>query len=160
MDDNNIDATQEEESCAKPCFSYFFVFLVIVAIIITIVFVINKDSTDSPTLGINKDNTDRPTLLTRKATLNDISISSDESNIISIELIVVPKYDIDNLEITINYYNDSKTLLKTQTKDFGDVKKGGRYTEQIYITDFSISQIFELEYCRYTVTGGTVSYFS
>jgi len=84
-------------------------------------------------------------------------ISSDESNLISIEIIVTPKHDIDNLEITINYYSDSNKLLKTVTKDFGDVKKGEKYAQQVYITDFSMSQVFQLSYCKYSVTGGTVS---
>ena len=42
-------------------------------------------------------------------------------------------------------------------KDFGDVKKGEKYAQQVYITDFSMSQVFQLSYCKYSVTGGTVS---
>lgn len=109
---------------------------------------------------INKDNNDTPTLITRKATINDINIQKDESNLVSIEMIIVPKRDIEDLEITVNYFSSSNKLLKTVTENFGDVKKNGRYTKQVYITDFSVSQIFQLSYCEYKVTGGRVSYFA
>lgn len=109
---------------------------------------------------INKDNNDTPTLTTRKATINDVNIQSDESNLVSIEMIIVPKHDIKDLEITVNYFSSSNKLLKTITENFGDVKKNGRYTKQVYITDFSVSQIFQLSYCEFKVTGGRVSYFA
>ena len=149
MEQNNSNTPPQEESCGKSCLVTVVVFILILAVFAWAI-----------QFALNQNNTDVPTLTTRKATINDISISSNESNLISIEITVVPKYDIDNLEITINYYSDSKKLLKTVTKNLGDVKKGGNYTEQIYITDFSISQIFQLDYCKYSVTGGTVSYFS
>ena len=106
-----------------------------------------------------RNNSDIPTLLTRKATMADVSIAFDDSNIISIEVVVEPKCDIEDFEITINYYTGNDVLLKTTTKNFGDIKKEGRYTEQIYLTDFSLSQIMLVEYCQYTVTGGLVSHF-
>lgn len=149
MENNNSTPETNEECCAgKSCLVTLIVLFLIIACVAWVI-----------QMGTNTNNTDTPTLTSRKATINDISISSDESNLISIELIVIPKHDIDNLEITINYYNGSKQLLKTTTKNFGNVKEGGRYTQQVYITDFSLSQIFELKYCNYTITGGTVSYF-
>lgn len=75
-------------------------------------------------------------------------------------MIIIPKHDINDLEITVNYFSSSNKLLKTITENFGDIKKNGRYTRQVYITDFSISQIFQLSYCEYKVTGGRVSYFA
>ena len=146
----NDNSTEKNEECCsgKSCLATFIFLFLVIAFIAWIV-----------QMATNTNNTDTPTLTSRKATINDISISSNEGNIISIELIVIPKCDINDLEITINYYNDSKKLLKTTTKNFGDVKEGGRYTEQVYITDFSLSQIFNLDYCTYTVTGGTISYF-
>ena len=149
MEENNTDTLPDKGSCGKSCLVSLVVFVLIVAIFVWAI-----------QCAINKDNNDTPTLTTRKATTNDINIRSDESNLISIEIIVTPKHDIDNLEITVNYYSDTNKLLKTVTKNLGDVKKDGKYTAQVYITDFSVSQIFQLSYCKYTVTGGTVSYFS
>ena len=145
MEQNNSNTSPQEKSCLVTVV----VFILIIAVFAWAI-----------QFFLNQNNTDVPTLITRKATINDISISSNESNLISIEITVVPKYDIDNLEITINYYSDSNKLLKSVTKNWGDVKKGGNYTQQIYITDFSVAQIFQLDYCKYSVTGGTVSYFS
>ena len=149
MKQNNSNTPPQEESCGKSCLVTVVIFILIIAVF---------------AWGIqfltNKDNTDTPTFTTRKATTNDINISINDSNLISIEIIVTPKHDIDNLEITINYDSDSNKLLKSVTKDFGDVKKGAKYTQQVYITDFSMSQIFQLSYCRHSVTGGIVSYFS
>ena len=147
--EQNQNNQPQKESCGKSCLVTIVVFILIIAVFAWAI-----------QLATNKDNTDTPTLTTRKATTNDIIISSNDSNLISIEIVVTPKHDIDNLEITINYYNDSNNLLKTVTRNFGDVKKDGKYTQQVYITDFSMSQIFQLSYCKYSVTGGTVSYFS
>lgn len=145
---NNTD-TEERSSCGKSCLVSVIVILLIVACIAWVIQAVT-----------NTNNTDTPTLLSRKATTNDLYIETNERNLTSIEIVVKPKYDIDNLEITIYYYNNSDQLLTSTTKRFGDVKKDGRYTEQVYLTDFSISQIFTIEYCQYAVTGGTVSYFS
>lgn len=149
MEENNTDTQQEKGSCGKSCLVSLLVVVLIIAVFAWAI-----------QFAINKGNNDTPTLTTRKATNSDINISSDESNLISIEIIVMPKHDIDNLEITVNYYSETNKLLKTVTKNLGDVKKDGKYTAQVYITDFSVSQIFQLSYCKYTVTGGTVSYFS
>lgn len=142
------EAQEKNGGCGKSCLVWLIVFILIVACVVWGIQVV-----------ANKDNTDAPTLTTRKATTNDISIQSNDSNLISIEIVVTPKHDIDNLEITVSYYNKSNALLKTVTQYFGDVKEGGKYTKQVYITDFSLSQLFELDHCKYTVTGGTISYF-
>ncbi len=149
MDQNSTNLPQNQQGCGKSCLFTLVIFVLIIAV-----------SAWAIQFIINKDNTDTPTLTTRKASTNDISINSNDSNLISIEIIVTPKHDIENLEITVDYYSGTNQLLKTVTIDFGDVKEGGKYTEQIYITDFSMSQIMQLDYCKYSVTGGTVSYFS
>lgn len=150
MEQNNLNSPQKEEnsSSGKSCLVSLIIFILIIALIVWVI-----------QLTTNQDNRDIPSLTTRKATTNDIDIDSNESNLISIEIVVTPKHDIDNLEITVYYYSETNKLLKTVTKDFGNVKEGGKYTQHVYITDFSLSQIFKLHHCKFTVTGGTVSYF-
>lgn len=152
-EENNSNISQQnKDEDSKKSHNIFISLIVCILVIAVVSWVIQ--------LSTNKDNSDTPTLITRKATINDITINSNENNIISIEMTITPKYDIDDLEITVNYYNSSNVLLKTITKNIGNVKKDGKYTEQVYITDFSLSQILELSYCKYKVTGGTVSYFA
>lgn len=143
---------QNKDGVSKSGRSRFTSLIVIILIIVSVVFIVQKVT--------NKDNSSNPTLTTRKASINDINIQSNENNLISLELEITPKYDIDDLEITIDYYSSSKTLLKTITKYIGNVKENGKYTEQVYITDFSVSQVLELSYCKYRVTRGRVSYFA
>lgn len=149
---NEKNSNQSKDDNSKKSHNIFIPLIVCILVIAVVAWIFQSST--------NKDNTDTPTLTTRKATINDISITSNENNIISIEMTITPKYDIDNLEITVNYYSSSNNLLKTISKNIGDVKKDGKYTEQVYITDFSFSQIMELSYCKYKVTGGTVSYFA
>ena len=86
MEHNNSNTSPQEKSCGKSCLVTVVVFILIIAVFAWAI-----------QFFLNQNNTDVPTLITRKATINDISISSNESNLISIEITVVPKYDIDNL---------------------------------------------------------------
>lgn len=109
--------------------------------------------------SVNTDNTDIPSLLSRKASMQDIYIDCHLDSLAAVALTVKPEHDIENLEITIYFYDKNRQPLTSITKHFGDVKENGRYEEYLYITDFPISQIFKIEYIESAVTGGTVSYF-
>lgn len=108
-----------------------------------------------------KANTDgNPVLLNRAATLNDFTLTeSVESSIINLKesYILVPKVDIKNLEITFRYYNESDEIIVTKTKSVGNVKKSSEYTVSI---EHSFSELMKIDYLKYSVSGGTVSYFS
>ena len=98
-----------------------------------------------------------PSLFSRKATVDDIYLDINDNDIVSIQIVVIPEHDINDLEITVYYYSESNKLLKTNVVNFGDVSKNVQYTKNVSITNFTLSQIFEIRYCRYKVTDGTIS---
>lgn len=143
----------------KSCLVSFLIFFLILGSIFLIVrLIVNNTNNNRGNEGTSY-NSSSPTLTSRKATTNDIHIESDDSNLVSIELLLTPKKDIDDLEITVEYYDKNKTLLKTKVVYYGDVKEGATYSKSISISNFSLSEFFKLSYARYLVTGGTVSYF-
>lgn len=109
----------------------------------------------------NPDNKDGASKLTsRSARYSDVTITQSDEFTLTNKYKLVPHTDIDNLEITIHFSDSSQKLVKTKTKYIGNVVKNGEYTFSFSYSDFSIQEIWKIEYWRYEVTGGTVQYFS
>ena len=132
----------------------FLIILIIGGAVFAVKCVMNKVTDD----GINTDG--NPVLLNRAATTNDFTLNQDvEATILNLKdsYILVPNVDIKNLSITFKYYDSSQKLLSTVTKDVGTVTKSSQYTVSV---EHSLSEIFQINSYTYTVSGGTVSYFS
>ena len=113
----------------------------------------NKDESTPPKEGILQ-------IIKRDATNKDIEISdSIDLSSLSIALTIHPNCDIDDLEITLNYYDKNGVFLKSQTEKIGDVEKGKKETINISITDFSLTEILKIYKTQIGVTGGSVSIF-
>ncbi len=95
----------------------------------------------------------------RDATEKDINLSqSIEASIATLQdaYVLIPLYDIDDLELTFTYYDKSEKILSRVTKNLGDVWKDRTY----YITiEHSLSEFFQMEKYSYRVTNGTISLF-
>lgn len=99
-------------------------------------------------------------LLHRAARTSDIAFSDEYDFPISVNFIIRPYYDIDDLEITINYIDTKGNTFKTEKKVIGSVLKGHEYKFQVKLTDFTFLEMFKLDSCTYYVSGGYVSYFA
>ena len=99
-------------------------------------------------------------IIKRDARNSDIEIS-DEIDLasLSVSLVIDPSCDIDDLELTLRYYDKNGSLLKTQVERIGDVKKGKKETLRISITEFSLTELFKVDTTEIGVTGGSVSVF-
>lgn len=132
-----------------------FLFIIIVGSIVFIAkCAVNKASDGE----INTDG--NPVLLNRAATLNDITLTeSVEATITNLKesYILIPNVDIKNLELTFKYYDSSNNLLSTKTKNIGTVSKGSQYTVSI---EHTFTELLTISSVSYSVSGGTVSYFS
>lgn len=95
-----------------------------------------------------------PILFSRAAKNKDFTLTENFSLNKSFKL--VPKVDIDDLEITFKYFDSENKVISQNTKYVGDVKKSAEYTVtlDIYIID---SEFYKTP--DYYVSGGTVSYF-
>lgn len=76
---------------------------------------------------------------------------------LSINYKITPKKDITNLEITFKYLNSNKKVLTTKIKQIGNVKEGTQYTVNVSLSEFSLTEIFNINYVEAEVTRGTVS---
>lgn len=135
-----------------------------ISIFVIISFILIPLSANKPEITITgnyqgNNNTHSPQLFSRKATVNDLEIESQYKFPVSIDIVLRPYADINNLQLTITHYDKNGKLLETQIKTIGNVLEGGEYTTQLDITDFSLSTIWSIEKTSYQVTQGTVSYF-
>ena len=98
-------------------------------------------------------------LFKRAATKADVTIESNSSGLLGYKIVLVPKVDIDDLEVTLKFYTEDRELIKSIPLRFGNVKEGEQYQQEFGATDFTFSELFVLSYFTYEVTGGTVSYW-
>ncbi len=111
----------------------------------------------------NEINTDgNPLLLNRSATTNDFTLVTDiEATItnLTISYILIPKYDIKNLEISFTFYNKSNKIIATKKKYISKVNQNTQYDISLPLTlsEFTNWNGYEP---NYYVSGGTVSYFA
>ncbi len=147
----------------------FFGILVIAIVVIGAVLIFNysnqsqnntsqNSSENSTTIGPNQ--SDTPSLFHRNATVNDIEIEISQEFSFSNNYTVTPKVDIADLELTFMFYDENSELLCTKVKQVGNVSEGITYTVSISLSEFSISQLWNMDRVRYTVSGGSVSYFA
>lgn len=128
-------------------------FIIIIAIIGLIIFGI----TTTINHFSNPTNNDGNNLTNRSANNSDIQLKNGDF----LNFKITPKNDITNLEITFQFLDNSKNLITTKTKNIGNVKKDIEYSISFNLSDFSFTETLKLTsyYTKYTVTGGTVSYF-
>lgn len=151
--------TTEKGGCSDGCLITSLVFfLTLIALVVAFgigIFHYTSDGNDGSNSsgGIAQ-------IIKRDARNSDIEISNSlDIPSLSISLTIHPNCDIDNLEITLNYYDKNGTFLKTQVEKIGNVKEGKEETINISITDFSFTEIFKIYETEVGVTGGSVSIF-
>lgn len=95
--------------------------------------------------------------MAREATNADVTFRGNWDGLTSYKLILVPEHDIDDLIVTVRFYNEDRELIKTMHIPFGNVKEGVQYQHNLGVGDFSLPELLDLSYCRFEVTGGTIS---
>ncbi len=135
----------------------FFKFIIAVLIICICLLGVVKavDCAENPD---NNDGITKP--LSRSARLSDIKLENNvEATIMNLKdsYFLVPYHDIDDLQITFTYADDSGNILSRVTKDVGTVIKNSSYTITV---EHTLSEMLAIRKYTYSVTGGTVSYFA
>ena len=139
--------------------------LLIIGMIIFVVVLLNNigknnekmATSGGTTVSIGGNNDGATKLLSRSARDSDITYRIETE--LSVIIKIVPNTDIKDLQVTIYCSDKNDSLITSKTKSLGNVKEGGEYSVTIGLTEFTISEIFKIEYWRLRVTGGTVSYF-
>ena len=145
----------------------FLIFLVVVVILGACIFGIVKFvqyqqseyDNGQGTIQGNHDGDRR--LFKRSATSNDISVDSDlDLTSFGGKYTVLPRTDIDGLELTINFLDNNRSVLQSVVKSLGNVKEGVQVSFSISLFDLGVSVAWNTKYESVVVTGGTVSYFA
>lgn len=159
---DNHQSTNNGNTANQPrhgCLTFFLVIAIIVGVIFGIIKIIDIYSNrDGEGNVANKDG--NPILLERAARYSDISVTeSTEASLSNLKdtYIVVPRYNIKNLQITFSFYNDSGEKIKQITKDLGNVVANSQYTITVGHT---LSELSNITKYGYSVTGGSVSNLS
>lgn len=141
----------EKKSSCSSCLGKVLLFFAIIALLgfLGINGFMNRANTQ------NKSNTN---ILERKANIKDIEITESYKFPISIKITITPNVDIEDLELRIDFYNSSNEILYTKYVEFGDVKSGSHYEENVSVLDLDIS-VISSEKSSYSVSRGTVKYF-
>ena len=107
----------------------------------------------------NPDNTDgNLSFKSRSANDSDIRIDTSDDISLTVQYILTPKVDIEDLEITFSFMDAEGNVLTRKVKQVGNVQENYDYTISISLSEFSLSEIFTIRLVDYNVTGGTVSY--
>ena len=96
-------------------------------------------------------------IATRDATINDLTIDNSNDFALSMNYSMIPKVDINNLELTFKYKDGNGKTLTTKTKHLGNVTKGIQYKIEISLTEFGFFDLFKISYANISVSKGTVS---
>lgn len=160
QDNLNSKNTKEDNESKKGCLTVLVIFTILIVGILFLTETItlkncnNNNSKDST----YEDNT--PQLFTRNARNNDITITTETNyNNLGIDIIILPKVDIEDLEIKLVHYDKNGNELLTQYKTIGNVKEGVQVKTQVQLLDFSITDMFKVYNTKIEVVEGTVSYF-
>ncbi len=86
----------------------------------------------------------------------DISIELSQEFTLNNEYEVKPNRSIDNLEITFTYYDSQNRVISTKEKTVGNVKSGQTYLVTVSLSEFSLTELLKINYCKAEVTGGKV----
>ena len=131
-------------------------FIITIAIVAAFIFIAIKiiENINNPS---HTDGNKNP--LSRSAQKSDITITQSTNFSLSDTYKLTPNCDISNLQITMQFYNSSHNLVTSKIKTIGNVQQNTEYSFSFSLTEYSFSEILEIKYWNYSVTGGTVSYF-
>lgn len=122
-------------------------------------FIEHKQTENSITSQGNSDGDTK--LLSRSARNSDIKVVSDlDLSSLGAKYTITPQTDISNLSITISFLDSNKKVLTSIEKPLDNVKESVQVSFSISLIDLSLSVAWNTQYESWTVTDGTVSYFS
>ena len=155
-------AVKFDKDSKKGCLTVFIIFMIMIIGLLFFTETISLKNCNGNSTNTNKNdsNYDAPQLFTRDARINDVTITTETNyKNLGIDIIILPKVDIEDLEIKLIHYDKNGKELLTQYKTIGNVKEGVQVKTQVQLLDFSITDMFKVNNTKIEVVEGTVSYF-
>lgn len=100
-------------------------------------------------------NPERNEEYTREVKNNEVIVEM-QSNTLYFEFKVRPQINIDDLQITIAFYDKNNFPVGARTKDLGKVVAGNEYSIQFNSSDFTTKEMFAISKWKYLRARGTV----
>lgn len=157
--DNIIEPIKKDHPCLRWLLAIIIVLGLVVGIICGIGFGISSKNNNQNSGNGGTNNLDNPTLLSRSATNSDIYFKLNNDFSLSINGIITPYEDITNLQLTFIFIDKNGATITTKTKTIGNSTKNIDYTVSFSLSEFTFSQIWNIQKVGVDVTGGSVSYF-
>lgn len=105
-------------------------------------------------------NSSIPSIITNRLANNeDFVVDGNKILSLSPKIVLIPKYNINDLIIEICYYNKNHTLIYSTQKNIGDVKAGVEYDIDFELGDIPIFQLGQIEDGSFEVVHGLVFRF-
>lgn len=151
----------EQKNPNTGCITVFVIIITLLLVggIIFFTIILPKLTSDkSISTSVNTDGAGK--LFSRSANNNDIEFHVNDEFSFSINMLITPKTDIKDLQMTFTFIDENEQPLTTKNYILGNVTKGIPYTVSYKLSDFSFSQMLKIGAVKAKVTGGTVSYFA
>ncbi len=164
-----IETNNNKESGNYGCLTAFIIILTFLIIAFSTIFIApsciesceNKNSKTDSTAKTSDTSTDTNDTSTddymRQAGVNDLKITTRENYPTSIYYIITAERDIYDLEIDLEEYADDGTLTRTVHFYIGDLKQGEKYTMRLNISEYTDSEINNIDIVYVKVVGGKTS---
>lgn len=149
--------TPREHNIASSIGTTFVVFLVCAALVVIMIFTIRACALSDG----NAENSDGISSITRRsANVNDIVVNYEiDIPNLSCKYVIMPQVDINNLRLKIDLCDKDYNNIYTTERYIGNVVKGNQCSFSISLFEVGLNAV-NIEYTKWTVTGGTVSNFA
>ena len=90
----------------------------------------------------------------RPVTNADIKMEVNDDFSLNINITITPNININNLQVTFNFADKDKNIITSKKYTLGNVKSSIPYSITYRLSDFTVSQLSEIYYVTYDVSGG------
>lgn len=152
----NIEKETKESSIGcLPCLLFC---ILSIAIILGCIYFSNQKEDSTKENSVGSAISDITHRAVRQGDL-EIREELDLSNLAA-NIVIHPNCDIQDLEITLEFYDNKGNIVKKKVEKIGNTKESIEIKKQISILDLAASEILKIKSCSVYVTDGKVSVFA
>lgn len=149
--DPNLPQNEKGSSMVKSAIKSILITALVLLSLVAAFFIVGKIIT------MTQREPSEPGLFERDANNGDVEVSVEYPNLLTAEIIIVAKTDIEYLQLEISFKNDNGEDLRQIHKTVGNLDMGERYVITVNYLEFSLSENMNIRYVTVSVEGGSVS---
>ncbi|MBQ9728887.1 MAG: hypothetical protein IJV85_04755 [Clostridia bacterium] len=109
---------------------------------------------------MNPSNTSTPSIFEKKASIDNFYFEENFDFPSRISITILPKCNIEDLELKFQYLDSNGSVIKTQYKPVGNVKDDKLHTVTIELSEIGFDDYMQISSCVWSVSEGTTSLFA